>query len=105
MRDGGDGRRKGNLCFALKADAGRSLINVGVQQPPSCLSTTAICSRFLTGPEDDNTDRRQLCNFKAEVENNSVLGYISPKSSLLVLELFLHFGSKEKIAPFPFSTL
>lgn len=58
VRDGGDGRRKGNLCFALKADAGRSLINVGVQQPPSCLSTTAICSRFLTGPEDDNTDSR-----------------------------------------------
>lgn len=35
VRDVGDGRRKGNLCSALKADAGRSLINVRVELPPT----------------------------------------------------------------------
>lgn len=109
-RDVGDGRRKGNLCFALKADAGRSLINVRVQQPPNCLSTTAICYRFLRVPEEEDDDdydtvRSQLCllahhYLKVEVENNSVLCYISQVLSACT-RIILSLQFKRKISTFP----
>lgn len=109
VRDVGDGRRKGNLCFALNADAGRSLINVRVYQPPSCLSTAECCYRFPTGPECNNnntvlTVRSELCllaNHYLKAENISLLNLLlflrtSPKFSLLVL-VFLYKKKKKSL--------